>query len=204
MRVLFDHGTPAPLLSFLRGHTVRKTQELGWDTLNNGELLNAAEEAAFEVFLTTDKNIRYQQNLAERPSRLWSWEIRGGRSCNATSIASWRPSMARSPGPIPKWKSLGNKFSSCHRGTGLHVPRQSFAGRSYWSLEPPPNASSTQNFVAAIFPRALACQWTAVAAYLSMEYLKRLPRHGATISNETGSELGQEFRGDSDSAFRQR
>jgi hypothetical protein len=66
MRVLFDHGTPAPLRSFLRGHTVRKTQELGWDTLNNGELLKAAEDAAFELFLTTDKNIRYRQNLAER------------------------------------------------------------------------------------------------------------------------------------------
>ena len=52
--------------SFLRDHIVKKTQELGWDTLNNGELLRAAEEAAFEVFLTTDKNIRYQQNLAQR------------------------------------------------------------------------------------------------------------------------------------------
>jgi hypothetical protein len=39
---------------------------LVWDTLSNGELLRAAEEAAFEVFLTTDKNIRYQQNLADR------------------------------------------------------------------------------------------------------------------------------------------
>jgi hypothetical protein len=66
MRVLFDHGTPAPLRSFLQGHTVNKTQELGWDTLNNGELLKAAEDAAFEVFLTTDKNIRYQQNLSGR------------------------------------------------------------------------------------------------------------------------------------------
>jgi hypothetical protein len=66
MLILFDHGTPAPLRSFLRGHTVKKTQDLGWDMLNNGELLRAAEEAAFEVFLTTDKNIRHQQNLAER------------------------------------------------------------------------------------------------------------------------------------------
>jgi hypothetical protein len=41
------------------------TKDLGWDTLSNGELLRAAEEAAFEVFLTTDKNIRYQQNLAD-------------------------------------------------------------------------------------------------------------------------------------------
>jgi len=39
---------------------------LVWDTLSNGELLRAAEAAAFETFLTTDKNIRYQQNLADR------------------------------------------------------------------------------------------------------------------------------------------
>src|SRR5258708_39263736 len=66
MLILFDHGTPAPLRSFLKEHTVKKTKDLGWDTLSNRELLRAAEEAAFEVFLTTDKNIRYQQNLADR------------------------------------------------------------------------------------------------------------------------------------------
>jgi glutamate racemase len=66
MLILFDHGTPAPLCSFLRDHIVKKTKDLGWDTLNNGELVRAAEEAAFEIFLTTDKNIRYQQNLADR------------------------------------------------------------------------------------------------------------------------------------------
>jgi len=66
MLILFDHGTPAPLASSLTGHTVKKTKDLGWDTLNNGELLRVAEQAAFEVFLTTDKNIRYQQNLADR------------------------------------------------------------------------------------------------------------------------------------------
>lgn len=66
MLILFDHGTPAPLAPLLRDHTVKKTKDLGWDTLTNGELLRAAEEAGFEIFLTTDKNIRYQQNLAER------------------------------------------------------------------------------------------------------------------------------------------
>jgi hypothetical protein len=66
MRILFDHGTPAPLRQFLAGHTVIKAQELEWDTLSNGDLLRAAEETAFEVFLTTDKNIRYQQNLSKR------------------------------------------------------------------------------------------------------------------------------------------
>jgi hypothetical protein len=66
MLILFDHGTPAPLRLFLTKHRVKKAKDLGWDTLSNGELLRAAEEAAFEIFLTTDKNIRFQQNLTER------------------------------------------------------------------------------------------------------------------------------------------
>jgi len=66
MLILFDHGTPAPLRLFLTGHTVKKAKDLGWDTLSNGELLRAAEKASFEVLITTDKNIRFQQNLSER------------------------------------------------------------------------------------------------------------------------------------------
>lgn len=49
MRVLFDHGTPAPLQYFLEGHTVRHAKAEGWDTLGNGELLAAAEAAWFEI-----------------------------------------------------------------------------------------------------------------------------------------------------------
>ena len=66
MRILFDHGTPTPLRSSLTDHRITRTQDMGWDKLSNGELLTAAEQAGFEVFLTTDKNIRYQQNLAGR------------------------------------------------------------------------------------------------------------------------------------------
>lgn len=66
MLILFDHGTPAPLGTLLTGHTVKRTQDLGWDTLTNGELLEAAESLGFDVLLTADKNIRYQQNLAKR------------------------------------------------------------------------------------------------------------------------------------------
>lgn len=61
MRVLFDHGTPAPLIPFLAGHIVTKAKDCGWDTLNNGDLLNVAEASGFDVLVTTDKNIRYQQ-----------------------------------------------------------------------------------------------------------------------------------------------
>ena len=65
MIVLFDHGTPLPS-EFLKEHTVKDAKSLGWDTLSNGDLLNAAEAAGFDVLLTSDKNIRYQQNLTGR------------------------------------------------------------------------------------------------------------------------------------------
>ena len=66
MRVLFDQGTPAPLRHLLPGHTVSTAYELGWSTFKNGELLAAAESHAFEVLVTTDMNLKYQQNLASR------------------------------------------------------------------------------------------------------------------------------------------
>jgi len=66
MLILFDQGTPVPLRAFLLGHTVKTAAEQGWSTLENGKLLDAAEAAHFEVLLTTDKNIQYQQNLQGR------------------------------------------------------------------------------------------------------------------------------------------
>jgi hypothetical protein len=66
MLVLLDQGTPVPIRAFLRAHTVQTASQRGWDTLKNGELLKAAEDAGFEVLVTPDKNIRYQQNLTVR------------------------------------------------------------------------------------------------------------------------------------------
>jgi hypothetical protein len=66
MLILFDHGVPAPLLPYLIGHAVVRARDRGWERLSNGDLLAQAEQAGFEVFLTADKNIRYQQNLAGR------------------------------------------------------------------------------------------------------------------------------------------
>jgi len=66
MLVLFDHSVPAPLSPYLIGHTITEARTRGWDTLSNGDLLAEAERAGFDVFLTADKNIRYQQNLAGR------------------------------------------------------------------------------------------------------------------------------------------
>ena len=66
MLILFDHSTPAPLRYALKGHVVVEAVERGWEKLANGELLTIAEGAGFEVFLTADKNIQYQQNLTGR------------------------------------------------------------------------------------------------------------------------------------------
>ena len=66
MRVLFDNGTPRGVAAALSDHTVEEARARGWDTLKNGELLEAAEAAGFDVFVTTDRNIRHQQNLAHR------------------------------------------------------------------------------------------------------------------------------------------
>jgi len=66
MLILLDQGTPAPIRAFLKGHMVRTAAQQGWDTLKNGELLSAAECAGFNILLTADKNLGYQQNLCAR------------------------------------------------------------------------------------------------------------------------------------------
>ncbi len=66
MRILFDNGTPRQLRSRLFNHEVEEARERGWDVLSNGDLLDRAEEAGFEVLVTTDQNLRYQQNLSNR------------------------------------------------------------------------------------------------------------------------------------------
>jgi hypothetical protein len=66
MRVLFDNGTPRGVASALTTHSVEEARSRGWDTLRNGELLDTAEAAGFDVFVTTDRNIRFQQNLTGR------------------------------------------------------------------------------------------------------------------------------------------
>ncbi len=66
MLILFDHGTPKGLANALPGHTIVTAQFRGWEKLSNGALLDAAEEAQLDLLLTTDRRIRYQQNLTGR------------------------------------------------------------------------------------------------------------------------------------------
>jgi hypothetical protein len=66
LKVLFDHNVPRSLGRFLVGHEVTIAADLGWATLENGDLLKAAESAGFDLLLTCDQNISYQQNLTGR------------------------------------------------------------------------------------------------------------------------------------------
>jgi hypothetical protein len=66
MLILFDNGTPAPLRHALKSHTVVEAIDLGWERLTNGELIAQAEAAGFDLLITTDKNMRYQQNMLGR------------------------------------------------------------------------------------------------------------------------------------------
>ena len=66
MKVLFDVNMPRPLHRELPAHEVVTAQAMGWGELENGDLIEAAERAGFDVLITADRNLRYQQNLTGR------------------------------------------------------------------------------------------------------------------------------------------
>jgi len=66
MRILFDQGVPRGLAKSLLGHEVTEARKLKWERISNGALLRLAEDAGFDLLVTTDKNVRYQQNLSGR------------------------------------------------------------------------------------------------------------------------------------------
>jgi hypothetical protein len=65
MRILFDQGTPVPLRQYLIEHSVTTAYEEGWYNLSNGDLLQSAEDKGYQIFVTTDRNLRYQKNLSD-------------------------------------------------------------------------------------------------------------------------------------------
>jgi len=96
MRILFDHGTPAPLRRALTGHTLSTAYEMGWTELDNGALLKAAE-TEFEALITTDQNLRYQQNLTGQrlailvlPTTSWP-KIRAHEAEVVAAVSALRP-----------------------------------------------------------------------------------------------------------------
>ena len=66
MRILFDQGTPVPLRRYLSNHSVDTAFERGWSHLQNSELLQASEQDGYQLLISTDQNLRYQQDLSDR------------------------------------------------------------------------------------------------------------------------------------------
>ena len=106
MRILFDQGTPVPLRRFLIGHQVSTAYEQGWSSVSNGDLIRLAESESFELLITTDMNLRYQQNLSERIIAIMvltttSWpRIRNATVMIATATDSMQPGVYQEI-PIP-------------------------------------------------------------------------------------------------------
>jgi hypothetical protein len=88
VRVLFDQGTPEPLRCALTQHEIVTAYERGSSKLTNGELLDAAEKEGFGVLVTTDANLKHQQNLASRQIAIV-----------VLTTPSW-PRIQRAVGPI--------------------------------------------------------------------------------------------------------
>lgn len=65
MKILLDECVPWPMHRLLAGHECRTAQQEGWGGIKNGQLLQQAE-GKFDLFITSDQNLRYQQNLSGR------------------------------------------------------------------------------------------------------------------------------------------
>ena len=66
MKILFDHNIPRRLRQFLLEHSIDTAREKGWAEVSNGNLLVEAERDGYDVLITADQNMSYQQNIARR------------------------------------------------------------------------------------------------------------------------------------------
>lgn len=80
MRILLDHSVPHPLRHFLPDHDVQTTHYRGWHLLQNGALFSKAIQEGYDLLITCDQSIRFQQNLLHQPITVltittndWAW-----------------------------------------------------------------------------------------------------------------------------------
>ncbi len=66
LRILFDKNVPWPLIRHLSGYQVTTAERVGWGQISNGILISRAEAAGYDIMVTCDQNIQYQQNLSGR------------------------------------------------------------------------------------------------------------------------------------------
>ena len=99
MRILFDQGVPLPLRRSFSGHDVITAWQRGWSELSNGELLAAAEADGFELLVTTDQKLRYQQNLRVRRSGAHGSKLAGLTATRGIHCSHrFKPETQRIPG----------------------------------------------------------------------------------------------------------
>jgi len=98
MKILFDQGTPVPLRAFLNAHEVSTAFELGWNQLTNGDLIKKAKAEKFDLLITTDQNLKYQQDLDSRSIGIlvlsttrWPW-IREAKDLIVHQVDRFEPS----------------------------------------------------------------------------------------------------------------
>ncbi len=95
-RILPDHCVPRPFGKALGEFEISTAQQEGWSALDNGQLIDAAEKARFDVLVTADKNLRYQQHLASR--RIAIVELPTNR---LRLLAAYQVEAARAVGTVP-------------------------------------------------------------------------------------------------------
>jgi hypothetical protein len=119
MKILFDNGTPKPIAHSLSGHEIAYARRIGWHELENGELIQPAEEAGYEVLLSTGKNIRYQQNLSGRKIALvvlgnQQWPlVKLHLDKTAAAVNACTPGSYTESGPYPHTSSSFLRISGC-------------------------------------------------------------------------------------------
>jgi hypothetical protein len=115
MRILLDQATPVPIRPFLKGHEVQTAAQQGWDKLKNGELLVAAETDGFDVLPTTDRNMRYQQNLAGRKIAVVVLGLQQWPSLRPHVRSSWKRLMLPYPAATRKSTHLSCRSHNWRR-----------------------------------------------------------------------------------------
>ena len=103
--VLFDEDVPRPLRRELPGFDIRTVVEMGWSGVMNGELLRRAE-AVFDVFLTADQNLEFQQNI---PKLRLGVVVLAARSTKLDDL-------------VPLSAQIASAMEEVHPGQLLHVP----------------------------------------------------------------------------------
>jgi hypothetical protein len=86
MRILLDECVPWPMHELLGGHDCTNVQRRGWTGIKNGELLRLAV-AEFDLFITSDQGIRYQQNLQPASIAILELSTNDLRRIRAAAVA---------------------------------------------------------------------------------------------------------------------